>query len=279
MNNEMDLFSNVNHTDDNEDLPAINVNTSSDDLLDYMVIVITRRLQVTKAFKGGYLLNQLLHEHSRATHDVDFSIDDVQNYESVKEVLIDIGESFKKLGIITSFVVKENISPTSSGGIDFYESDGRKILGVDVGLHPLVQGITSYDFKIATFNGFTVERMLSDKTIAILSRKRFRRTKDIYDFWVITNYFDVDLDTLSKMIIERGNAEWDNIPFNEDVIREYKRAWDKLQLVEYRTGAALFKPDFNEVIDRFYAVVTPVKAGKTGVFWNHKEGCVFKKNV
>lgn len=39
------------------------------------------------------------------------------------------------------------------------------------------------------------------------------------------------MQKLSKYIEIRSGAEWDNIPFNDDIIVQYKRAWDKLELI------------------------------------------------
>lgn len=256
----MDLYASEEHTDDNEDIPVLTGNETDQNLLDYMVLVICRRLQYKKAFKDGYLLNQLLEGDSRMTKDIDFSIDDKAGYEQVKAILCEIGEKFKQVDLIEEYRVKETITETSSGGVDFYDKTGKKVLGVDVGLHSLSWGITSYDFEFTEAEGFEVERMLADKTIAILSRKRFRRTKDLYDFYILTNNFDIDLRKVKEFIDLRGNAEWDNIPFNEDIIREYKRAWDKLNL-QTINGEALNRPEFMLAIQRFYTFVLPMKKG------------------
>lgn len=270
MTEYMNCFSGVNHTDKNEDLPALVGNESDNELLDYMVLAITRRLHTHKAFKGGYMLNQLLEGESRMTHDVDFPIANEDEYESVKGVLREIAEEFQKYKLIKEYKIKESIAPTSSGGIDFYDSDGKKFLGVDVGLHDISWGVKSYAFKMVTLDGFEIERMLSDKLIAIVSRKRFRRTKDLYDFFIITSSFDFDYKKLSVYIKNRGGAEWDNIPFNEDVIREYKKAWDKLSLIGSNTGQVLDKPVFEIALKQFYAVAIPLKSNTEFTYWSHE---------
>lgn len=271
-NEEMNVYAGVEHSDNNEDLPILTGNESSQELLDYMVLVICRRLQTNNAFKGGYMLNQLLGEQSRMTHDIVFSISDEDGYKYVKDLLKEIAEQFHKVGVISDYRIKETITPTSSGGIDFYDNNGAKILGVNVGLHQLSMGVTHYNFGFTSLQGFTVERMLADKIMAILSRKRFRRTKDLYDFWVITNNFDFDYSNLCKMIEIRGNAEWDNIPFNETVITQYRKAWEKLNLVSSVTFAELYKPEFCIVIKRFYAIALPIKAKEQFHSWNHEKG-------
>lgn len=265
----MNILGDVSNTDNTEfELPTITGDESPQEMLDYMLLVLCRRLQTPKAFKDGYLLNQLLNEKSRMTHDVDFSISDGQGYEQVKSILTDIAECFKSAGLIMSYNVKPTITSTSSGGIDFYDGTGAKILGVDVGLHSLTWGITKYNFKITDLDGFSIERMLSDKTIAILSRKRFRRTKDLYDFWVITNNFDFDYQKLQDYIDLRGGADWDNIPFSDTILIEYAKAWNKLVL-QTPNGGVLQKPDFATVLERFYYVALSIKGNENHTMWSH----------
>lgn len=266
---ELNAFSAVQHDDDNNDLPALTGNETTLEVLDYMVIVITRLLTANKAFKGGYMLNKLLGEHSRMTHDIDFSVASVEVYEEVKSILKIIAEKFSEQGIISTYEIKETISPTSSGGIKFYDENGVQFLGVDVGMHDIAYGIQHYDFDVVSVEGFEIERMLSDKLIAILSRKRFRRTKDLYDFYAITSMFDFDYRKLVRFIEYRGGAEWDNIPFNETVITQYNKAWDKLDVISALTGDTLSKPEFQIAIERFYKVALAIKARERRALWDH----------
>lgn len=193
-----------------------------------------------------------------------------EDYEQVKCVLTEIAEQFKSIGIIHDYKMKDTIEEKMSGGIDFYGIDGRKVLGADVGLHDIHWGIKQYQLNIAVVEGFEIERMLSDKLIAILSRKRFRRTKDLYDFYVITASFDIDYQKLTQYIKLRGNAEWDNIPFSDTALIEYKKAWEKLILRSSVTGEELYKPEFEIVIQQFYRIALPIKAGRKFSFWNHQ---------
>lgn len=112
--------------------------------------------------------------------------------------------------------------------------------------------------------------MLSDKLIAILTRKRFRRTKDLYDFYAITQFFDVDLKKLYELITIRGGAEWQNIPFNPTVIEQYQHAWDKLDLRAFGGSGAIAKPDFDVALDRFYEIALTLKDGNASYKWEHE---------
>lgn len=274
---EMNIFGSVEHNDDNSDRwPDLRENPTNQDMLDYMALVTARFLNCQKAFKGGYMLNQLLGEDSRMTHDIDFSIMKQEHYEDVKAVLKKLGEFFVSKGLAKSFRVKEDITETSSGGIDIY-AEGKngleKILGIDVGLHSLSYGITEYDISIGQVQGFEIERMLSDKILAILSRKRFRRTKDLYDFFVLVHRFDFSYDKLVYCINNRDHYDetvWENIPFNDTVLEQYEIAWGKLNLVSFIAGTELEKPTFSEAIKIFNVIALRIKNNLPANSWNHQ---------
>lgn len=236
--------------------------------LDYMVLVISREAGCNLAFKGGWMLNQLM-QNSRLTSDVDFSIEDKGVYEHIKNVLLRIAEGFKSDGIIADYRIRESISEHNSGGIDMYDSMGARILGVDVGCHNLGYGIREYNLNWATIDGFEIERMLADKLIAILSGKRYRRTKDLYDFYAMAGQFDFSARKLREYIDLRGGAEWDNIPFSDEVLREYEKAWSKLVLVSADNTGIIEKPDFMLAVSRFNVVALYVKNDNCTRQWNH----------
>lgn len=265
---KMDMFNDMNN---DKEMPEF-TGASEREMLDYMVLVLARCMSCSMAFKGGYMLNQLLGGNSRRTSDVDFSIAYRGDYEGVKEWLQKIADKFVELDLISTYKIKEDIQERQSGGIDMFDISGRKVLGVDVGLHNIGYGIRHYDLGFVDVDGFSIERMLADKLIAITTRKRFRRTKDLYDLYAITNFFDVDYTTLAEYVEIRGGAEWQNIPFNEDVLVQYKHAWDKLDLRSSVDAGSLEKPVFEDAINRFYEFAIPLKLGDIDHKWECKNG-------
>lgn len=271
----MNLFGSVEHNDDNTDKwPDICENPTEQDVLNYMALIIARNLDSMKAFKGGYMLNQILKEDSRMTHDIDFSINYIENYVDVKYVLEQLGDYFVNRGLAESYKIKEDISKTSSGGVTIYDKLGNVFAKVDVGLHNLLYGVCNYEIEIGNVDAFSVERMLSDKILAILSRKRFRRTKDLYDFFVLVRKYDFDYNKLVYCIENRDNYDstvWNNIPFSEEVLIQYRKAWDKLVLVSYDGGSSLPKPKFDDVLELFNYIAVRIKYNNTASRWNHKD--------
>lgn len=244
-------------------------------ILDCIAQEICNECKSYFAFKGGYELTKLL-ENPRATRDIDLSIQDEKDYEEFKVVLNNIGHKLVDLGVIKNYLVKDKISLTSSGGIECYSEEGNRLFGVDIGLHQLVSGIGKLDFKFGIVNAFVPERMLADKIRAILSEKRFRRTKDLYDCYVLVQNYDLDFLELKKLVNERIGQQvelWDNIPFSDTVLVKYSHAWDKLVLTSFfNPSQSLYKPGFQVVCSLFYKLVDPLKYNYEMVKWSSTQG-------
>lgn len=222
--------------------------------LDYMVLELVRNFGDKLTFKGGYMLTKLLPDVARQTTDIDFSIQSSELYQQLIITMEQIGQHFVNEGICASYKVKQEIQPYMSGGLDCYDSTGKKIVGIDVGWHDVTYGAVDTKIDVGTLRAFEVERMLADKVCAILSHKRFRRPKDIYDVYCITNCLPYDCKKIDSYIMRRTEgmgADWHNYPFNEDVRREYAKAYNSLTLNSIIKGVELERPSFDEVLQRF----------------------------
>ena len=241
--------------------------------MDVMVIRLVRTFGDKLAFKGGYMLTKLMPKFARQTTDIDFSIQSSELYNSLINEMDEIGEDFISKGYISSYRIKKSIEKHMSGGMDMYDISGRKVLGIDIGWHDITFGTVVTSIDIGDINAFSIERMLADKITAILSRKRFRRPKDVYDLYCISNCFDFDLQLVNEYILRRTEgkgAEWDNYPFSEQVLIEYRKAYDKLSLNSMYKGVTLQKPRFEDVMSRFSNICESLMAGVTGN-WNHEK--------
>lgn len=255
----------------NESIVSLNEINSN---MDYMVLTLLRIFGNESAFNGGYMLKKLIPDCARQTQDIDFSIQSSELYQSLINTMIAIGNKFVKDGIISSFKIKQTIEPHCSGGMDMYDANGTKILGIDVGWHDITFGTTKTVIDIGEVRAFEVERMLADKIAATLSRKRFRRTKDIYDIFCITNCFDADLNKIRNYLDIRNadvTVEWVNFPFSETIIRELEKAYDKLRLESIYSNTVLDKPKFSSVLGRFNAVCLGV-LNKEKTIWSSEDG-------
>lgn len=238
--------------------------------LDYMVLELVREFGNKLAFKGGYMLTKLMRNTARQTSDIDFSILSDDIYEQIKIKLWSICNHLQSVGAIDEYSIKDNIEHFMSGGADMYK-DGKKILGIDVGWHDISYGTVIRNVDIGELNSFEVERMLADKITAILSRKRFRRPKDLYDLYCISECMEFDAKVVRDYILRRTDgkdADWQNYPFNEKVLIEYEKAYNSLTIASIYSGVELRKPDFQSVIDRFYKVANGVQHGNILHRWS-----------
>lgn len=251
---------------------SITKNSSMQEILDYVMVRLCELMDVREAaFKGGYMLSQMLPvNESRATTDIDFSIYRKEYYSQVKDTLVAIGSELIASGVCSEWKLKDDIQPTMSGGIDFYNSSGVKVLGVDVGLHDLSWGVERVEIQGKGIIAFTPERMLSDKISAMFTRKRFRRTKDLYDLYVISNHYDIDMVSLSLYISNRGELDYGLYPVRDEIMDGYRHAYDMLQLDRGIQKTVLYKekPGFDVVMQRLKIFVDNLNSD---VIWDHKE--------
>lgn len=210
------------------------LDSSDIEILDYIAVRLCKCLDTNEmAFHGGYVLNKIIPKDTvRGTVDVDVSIKTEAYYHKVVEVLKDIGEVLVSDGIMESYKYKEVATEECSGGLDLYRtSKERRKLGADVGIRDVGRCVV----PITLVSGvdalrFSVERMLADKMTAMHSDKRYRRTKDLYDFYIITNSFDVDVDTLRDELTNHSSIDWNNSPMEPSIRDKYEQAYSKLRI-------------------------------------------------
>lgn len=243
--------------------------------MDIMVTVLTRAFGDKITFKGGYMLTKLMPKYARQTTDIDFSIQSSELYKDLLVVMDRIGKSFVEKGFIAKYTIKPEVKQRMSGGMDMYDANGGKVLGIDIGWHDVTFGTTLTNINVGTVKAFTVERMLADKITAILSRKRFRRPKDIYDLYCITNCFDFDANLVNEYILRRtdgAGADWNNFPFSPEVLREYEKAYDKLSVQSIVKDNVIHKPDFDAIMERFNVICLGIQTADNKHLWKHIEG-------
>ena len=277
MESSYERFCNDKDTVDASEFESVEYNLNDvNNHLDYMVLELTRVFGSSLVFKGGYMLTKLMSNTARQTTDIDFSIMSSEIYEDIKIQLTIIAEHFKNLGIVDKYILKETIKPRMSGGITMYDNTGRILLGVDVGWHDVSYGTINRNIDICSVNSFEVERMLADKITAILSKKRFRRPKDLYDLYCISECMNFDAHKVNDYILRRTNglgAEWENYPFSTNVLLEYEKCYNKMSLRSIYKDATLTRPAFATVMERFSTIVECVKDKTYLRHWDCKQRC------
>lgn len=234
---------------------------SSEEILDMLVVKLYDALGTQLLFKGGYVLMKLFPDTARLSHDIDLSINDVSLYNDIIKILEQFANDLVAKGIASKFEIKDTIKPDMSGGIKIYKPSGELLVGADIGLHDTSYGYRTEILLDRKLLVFRFERMLSDKLSATLSRKRFRRPKDLYDIQLLLSNTDIDLtlvrDYMSKRVTE---DDWKNYPFTETIIREYRKAYNSLVLVNHNNYDILNAPTFDVAFEIYnklmYAIVT-----------------------
>ena len=270
------------NTEVREDAPtfeSVEYNPINTDM-DYMVLELVREFGDKLAFKGGYMLTKLIPDTARQTADIDFSIQSSELYQALIHSMERLGKRFVSEGKVSTYRVKADISKTKSGGMDMYDSSGSKVLGIDVGWHDITFGTTTTSIDVCTLRAFEVERMLADKITAILSAKRFRRPKDLYDLYCITNCLDFDAEVVNKYILLRTNgvgAEWDNFPFDEDTVIKYSETYNNLVIRSIRKDVELERPAFKDVFARFNVICRRLLNVDGLNKWDSRRECFVRK--
>lgn len=249
--------------DSNENSTGLTRDSTDMEILDYLVVQLCKCMDTSSIiFRGGYVLNKIIDKDTpRATVDVDISIEEAGYYESIKSILRHTGEMLVDDKVIDYYRIKDLTSVECSGGIDLYFANERHKLGADIGLRNPDSGTVNMKINGYEIRRFSIERMLADKLSAIYSNVRFRRTKDLYDFYIITNCFDVDLPVMNEYVENDVGIDWSNTPLDENICSAYERAYSKLVVRDpYANNWIATKPSFNVVIERVSIFVCNIKS-------------------
>lgn len=158
---------------------------------------------------------------------------------------------------------------TTSWGILFYLDD-KYFAGVDVQICRTILSTEKCDIVGKSVVCYTLEHILADKTSALLSEKRYRRVKDLYDIHVILRNSDICTEYVFELLYNKVLDEV-AVPFTEDIIEKIEHAYMKLDVRGYYVRE-LNKPDFKVVYTDFMQLVAELYGFKRN--W-HKEGHYF----
>ena len=232
-----------------------------------LYLMLNNFLRENIVLKGNILLNTYLPNQARLTEDLDMGILSEELYNSkVKPLLGNFGEYLIENGKIDFYTIKE-IEPRRSGGIECKKGD-TTVYSVDISLlEPLQYSIDTTVVDGQECRVASVEKILSDKIMSTLSRKRFRRVKDLFDLKIILdNIKEYDITKVVSIIKEKYTQEeiellFNNHPFNDIVIENLHHAYKKLNITSFTHNEIdeNFKPDFYEAIETVNIFVNDLK--------------------
>lgn len=196
--------------------------------------------------KGGFRLIQTL-ERSRTTQDIDFSIDKGDGWKNLQDA---IRASVDSLGSEMCEIVSiREPQETMSAKIEILIKPISTVIGIDASWEPIKVGAMKLNILGVSINAYTLCHVLSDKYCAMFSKKRFRRTKDLYDIYNILSNSDIDYAEFDDVVKHnRNQIDWERTPIRDDVIKEYEKAWNKLvvrTIGHNHAAVTIQKPDFS----------------------------------
>lgn len=261
------------------DVPVSSISDCGYDLTDkqqrlnHLVVIATEALHEKMALKGGYLLSHILGNRGRRTQDVDLDVLDQKVYDYFLPTITELCEFYKEHGLADEYKIRTDLSGDKSGGFAIYK-DNKIILKCDICSENLSYGINVVTIEGKELTAFSPERILADKIMALLSEKRYRRAKDIYDVYCITDMYQCDARLINMYMRKRlANTAgvWDEFPYTEETLMKMERAYSKLKLMNI-SDVAIPKPSWDEVANRFMIFAEKVKSPNEPYIWNNKKG-------
>ena len=203
-----------------------------------MFMRLTHDIDDVACIRGNVLLNMLLPDHARQTKDLDFSVLNVRVYnEILVPRLTAYGDECVAQGIADSYVIRPVDDGSHPGGIKV-KKDGRVVIAADISASDdFMRGLQRYKLEGAHIQGSSVNRIVSDKVCATLSKARFRRTKDFYDLFIIhESGLSVDYNVVRDLCVEAFGGTDQLLEaltiyrVDEDAAMQLSTPWEKLRV-------------------------------------------------
>ena len=204
-------------------------------------------------FKGGYILKSKTKE-SRATSDIDLSLDSYNSFLNILSTLKLISENLISKGYIDKYIIQDNLQLGKSARIRFIHNQAT-LCHIDISIHDISYGTTSLIINDNSISVFSLERMMADKLSVLFSDTRYRRAKDLYDVYQILSTCNLNGDTL-RYCIQARNIDFSNSPFTEANLKKLEHAYNKLNIKEYNTLNILTKPLFTDILEKLGRFLT-----------------------
>lgn len=223
-----------------------------------------------QVLKGGLALSYYYNStlpSARNTIDIDFHISDFENWNKLKEEGIKNATSNSKLGCIYT-LGSEKINPNGSSLTILYEINDRK------GKFKIDMNYGTYckTRKVHSIEIYSPEMIIADKLSVICSSKIRRRTKDLYDVYLVICNENFDFKTLTheiKLKLESRDISLDLLSIlNTSYLKELEYSYYKMKLIDF--------PDFSDIIDKLLYFIPPVMDGVILGYdydsnWDHKK--------
>ena len=211
-------------------------------------------------FKGGFILvNSTLRnsEFSRKTTDIDIDIYELTTWEKIIDTLEKELNNNTKLNLHYKIEKIRGFTKNSNGDsivLRVCDNGGANDLRVkiDMNLTKIKCDLKQHMIDNFKLMGYSEELMLADKISVILSPKIFRRIKDLYDLYVLTEVRDYQYSNLMKQMSSR----WTETKPQLD--RTFIFEVEKLNHAYNKFEGIANKPSFPIIYDRAIDFIIPI---------------------
>lgn len=209
----------------------------------------------------GAKVNRLSRDLDLQILDIDKWTDMIDNFDNInKHSKLNIKYQISKINVMGKTV---RYSIKGNNGVRF---------SVDANNDPNRYSYDKISINGVKVNFFTPNIMLADKLASVASEHIYRRTKDLYDIYLISSVFEFKLPKLIRRIKSKRDIDTSHIEiYNPKSLDDLKKGYEALQFME---GSA--KPDFDEVYERIKYFTYPIYAALQDesicrIYWDKNE--------
>ena len=197
-------------------------------------------------FKGALVLRRAINNptYSRQTKDIDCDwIEAPPTADQLEELL---NRCFITSEPRISFKLsRPYIIGKQSAGFNIY-ADNSLLTTMDMSIKPVTSHCTYYVGE-ASFSGYTLPNILSDKIYVLSTDRIFRRIKDLIDIYCIISFQEISIDDIYSELKKKQRRLSD---FNAFLNRK-----DEIEHAYSRFKGMDNKPDFEELYQTVYEFI------------------------
>lgn len=147
-------------------------------------------------------------------------------------------------------IVKRDLGDNKSLGLNILNTDDKQLFAIDIGKKLINNYEECYTISSNTkYKGYSIERVIIDKLSVVSSRKVYRRIKDLYDLYIILNYYEISLEGTIN-----GFKVYNRLLGYFEELGNYS----ELEHAYIKYDAIYSKKDFGEIYKTIQLFITPI---------------------
>ena len=225
------------------------------------------------SFNTGYIDNKV-----RGNPSMVFKyVSDLGLYDQLLAALDAACSGFVEYGLASNYVLRKAVFPDFTCGATLFRDDDDILLTVSCSWDNICYGAVSLSFDAVNGEHTEVERLIAHKILNLFKSEENSTAIDMYDLYCLTNCFDfspVKIRNYISMLTHGETLNYTELtPHSEADIQRYEKDYAGLHIVSSCIHGDVPKPEFYNVINRYYAVCENLNCDSDAI-WNHEEGCV-----